>query len=118
MFKRANRRSILLWLAFVAGVIVCLGSVRQISGLWSYAFMITISATIVSLLIWGLSKRKLQASRQNATGLEQLLAKVSKGKREWEVTFDTLSEAIYIFDEKGKIIRVNKAAQSLEDRLR
>jgi two-component system NtrC family sensor kinase len=118
MFNGSNKRNNLLWLGLALTVIVCIGSIRQISGGWSRAFIITIAASIITVVIGSIFKRKRQVSREHATGLEQLLAKVSKGKREWEVTFDTLSEAVYIFDAQGKIIRVNKAAQSLEDRLR
>jgi PAS domain S-box-containing protein len=44
----------------------------------------------------------------------ELFQQVSRGKREWEATFDALTDGIFIFDRSGTLCRVNEAAASLE----
>jgi len=117
MFQQDNQRAALSWLAAVCGGIVLLCLIRFAGG-WSKAAILAIPATIICFVFFRSYQRKVKTSRQQTISHDQLFAKVSKGKREWEVTFDTLTEAIYIFDANGKLIRLNKAAQSLEDRLR
>jgi len=38
---------------------------------------------------------------------------ISKAKKEWEATFDAITDAIFIYDESGRIIRANKAGMEL-----
>jgi PAS domain S-box-containing protein len=44
----------------------------------------------------------------------ELFEQVSRGKHEWEATFDALSDGIFIFDRSGILRRANRAAASLE----
>jgi PAS domain S-box-containing protein len=44
----------------------------------------------------------------------ELFDLVSKGKFEWEATFDALTDGIFIFDENGIVRRVNQTAAALE----
>ncbi len=50
------------------------------------------------------------------TALEraELFDQISRGKREWEATFDALRDGIFIFDRQGVLRRVNEAASALE----
>jgi PAS domain S-box-containing protein len=69
-------------------------------------------------------------SRQVATGVHQarlhaklretvretnaLFELVARGKREWESTFDTMSDAVFLFDARRRLLRANSAAAILE----
>jgi PAS domain S-box-containing protein len=44
----------------------------------------------------------------------ELFEQVSRGKHEWEATFDALTDGIFIFDRSGKLSRVNQVAAALE----
>ena len=46
-----------------------------------------------------------RTARQNA----QLLARVRRGKQEWEQTFDAIGDAIAVFDARGGLLRGNTA---------
>src|SRR5581483_1378418 len=99
--------------ATVAGLVYVL-----ISKSGFHTFVVAVPIAIITHLSYKTYLSKVETSRQQAARLEELFTKVSKGKREWEVTFDSLAEAIYIFDEIGHLIRLNKGAQQLEARLR
>lgn len=45
-----------------------------------------------------------------------LFDQVARGKREWEVTFDAMSDAVYLFDANRRLARANDAASALEGR--
>lgn len=51
-----------------------------------------------------------------AVGIAQaeLFEMVARGKREWETTFDSMSDGIFIFDRNGWLKRVNRAGAALE----
>ena len=53
---------------------------------------------------------------QLAIGIAQaeLFEMVARGKREWESTFDAMSDGIFIFDRGGQLIRVNRAGAAFE----
>ncbi|MDQ5836812.1 MAG: PAS domain-containing protein [Acidobacteriota bacterium] len=53
---------------------------------------------------------------QLATGIAQaeLFEMVARAKRTWEVTFDALSDGIFIFSNERRLMRVNRAGASLE----
>jgi len=44
----------------------------------------------------------------------ELFEQVSRGKHEWEATFDALTDGIFIFDRSGKLSRVNQVGAALE----
>lgn len=44
----------------------------------------------------------------------RLFAQVQRGKVEWELTFDSMSDGIFIFDEAGCLIRANRVAAEME----
>jgi PAS domain S-box-containing protein len=54
---------------------------------------------------------------QLATGIAQaeLFELTKRAKKEWETTFDAMSDGIFIFDQTGKLIRVNRAGAAMED---
>ncbi|MGB7925921.1 MAG: PAS domain S-box protein [Pyrinomonadaceae bacterium] len=54
---------------------------------------------------------------QLATGIAQaeLFEITRRAKKEWETTFDAMSDGIFIFDNAGQLIRVNRAGASMED---
>lgn len=54
---------------------------------------------------------------QLATGIAQaeLLENTKREKKVWETTFNAMSDGIFIFDNKGILIRVNRAGAALED---
>lgn len=56
------------------------------------------------------------AANQVLIALEraELFDQVSRGKNEWETTFDALTDGIFIFDQRGQLRRVNKAAADFE----
>ncbi len=57
------------------------------------------------------------AGDQVLTALQraELFEQVSHGKYEWEATFDALTDGILIFDQKGKLCRVNEAGAAFEN---
>ena len=44
----------------------------------------------------------------------ELFEMVSRGKTEWETTFDAMSDGIFIFDRAGELKRVNRAGAAME----
>jgi PAS domain S-box-containing protein len=54
---------------------------------------------------------------QLATGIAQaeLFELTKRAKKEWETTFDAMSDGIFIFDQTGRLIRVNRAGAAMED---
>jgi PAS domain S-box-containing protein len=54
---------------------------------------------------------------QLATGVAQaeLFEMVARAKKEWESTFDAMSDGIFIFDEDGKLVRVNRAGAAMDN---
>ncbi|NPV75185.1 MAG: response regulator [Anaerolineae bacterium] len=51
-----------------------------------------------------------EKSQQELLERFQTEAIISRAKREWEVTFDAISDPIFLVDSSGKIIRCNQAA--------
>ena len=53
---------------------------------------------------------------QLATGIAQaeLFQLVERGKKDWETTFDAMSDGIFIFDRTGRLMRVNSAGAMME----
>jgi PAS domain S-box-containing protein len=53
---------------------------------------------------------------QLAIGIAQaeLFELVARAKKEWESTFDAMSDGIFIFDRQGQLIRVNRAGAAFE----
>ena len=51
-----------------------------------------------------------------AIGIAQaeLFEMVARGKAEWEITFDAMSDGIFIFDRAGALKRVNRAGAAME----
>lgn len=45
-----------------------------------------------------------------------LFEKVAHAKREWETTFDAMSDAVFLFDAEKRLVRANAAASALENR--
>lgn len=54
---------------------------------------------------------------QLATGIAQaeLFEITRRAKKEWETTFNAMSDGIFIFDRNNQLIRVNRAGASMED---
>ena len=54
---------------------------------------------------------------QLATGIAQaeLFEMVARAKKEWESTFDAMSDGIFIFDRTGKLARVNRAGAAMDN---
>src|ERR1043165_1111336 len=54
---------------------------------------------------------------QLATGIPQaeLFEMTGRAKKEWETTFNAMSDGIFIFDNAGQLIRVNRAGAGMED---
>jgi PAS domain S-box-containing protein len=54
---------------------------------------------------------------QMATGIAQaeLFEMVARAKKEWESTFDAMSDGIFIFDKDGKLVRVNRAGAAMDN---
>ncbi len=53
---------------------------------------------------------------QLATGIAQaeLFEMVARAKKEWESTFDAMSDGIFIFDKDGRLVRVNRAGAAMD----
>jgi PAS domain S-box-containing protein len=53
---------------------------------------------------------------QLATGIAQaeLFEMVARAKKEWESTFDAMSDGIFIFDHTGKLVRANRAGAAMD----
>ncbi len=49
-----------------------------------------------------------------AIGQARLFQQVSRAKREWEATFDAMSDAVFMFDATKRLARMNSAASQLE----
>jgi PAS domain S-box-containing protein len=54
---------------------------------------------------------------QLATGIAQaeLFEMVTRAKKEWESTFDAMSDGIFIFDQNGRLMRVNRAGATMDN---
>ncbi|HEY0547682.1 MAG TPA: PAS domain S-box protein [Pyrinomonadaceae bacterium] len=54
---------------------------------------------------------------QLATGISQaeLYEMAKRARKEWETTFNAMSDGIFIFDNAGQLIRVNRAGAAMED---
>src|ERR1044071_4903346 len=54
---------------------------------------------------------------QLATGIAQaeLFEMTGRAQKEWETTFNAMSDGIFIFDNEGHLIRVNRAGAAMED---
>jgi PAS domain S-box-containing protein len=54
---------------------------------------------------------------QLATGIAQaeLFEMTKRAKKEWEATFNAMSDGIFIFDNHGLLIRVNRTGAAMED---
>jgi PAS domain S-box-containing protein len=54
---------------------------------------------------------------QLATGIAQaeLFEMTKRAKMEWETTFNAMSDGIFIFDNQGQLIRVNRTGAAMED---
>ena len=54
---------------------------------------------------------------QLATGVAQaeLFEMVARAKKEWESTFDAMSDGIFIFDRSGRLSRVNRAGAAMDN---
>ena len=54
---------------------------------------------------------------QLATGIAQaeLFEMVTRAKKEWESTFDAMSDGIFIFDKDGHLVRVNRAGAAMDN---
>jgi PAS domain S-box-containing protein len=54
---------------------------------------------------------------QLATGIAQaeLFEMVARAKKEWESTFDAMSDGIFIFDRSGRLSRVNRAGAAMDN---
>ena len=54
---------------------------------------------------------------QIATGIAQaeLFEMVTRAKKEWESTFDAMSDGIFIFDKDGRLVRVNRAGAAMDN---
>jgi PAS domain S-box-containing protein len=54
---------------------------------------------------------------QLATGIAQaeLFEITKRAKKEWEATFNAMSDGIFIFDNQGHLIRVNRTGAAMED---
>jgi PAS domain S-box-containing protein len=53
---------------------------------------------------------------QLATGIAQaeLFEMVAQAKKQWESTFDAMSDGIFIFDREGRLVRVNRAGAAMD----
>ncbi|MBC7798607.1 MAG: PAS domain S-box protein, partial [Pyrinomonadaceae bacterium] len=49
-----------------------------------------------------------------AIGQAELFETTRRAKSEWETTFDAMSDGVFIFDVKGRVIRVNRAGAMME----
>ncbi|MBC7912390.1 MAG: PAS domain S-box protein, partial [Pyrinomonadaceae bacterium] len=54
---------------------------------------------------------------QLATGIAQaeLYEMAKRARKEWETTFNAMSDGLFIFDNAGQLIRVNRAGATMED---
>jgi PAS domain S-box-containing protein len=62
--------------------------------------------------VYGIAKditEKIEANRI----LSELVEIVGRGKREWEQTFDAMHDAVILYDTEHRVLRVNKATESL-----
>jgi PAS domain S-box-containing protein len=44
----------------------------------------------------------------------RLFEQVARAKVEWETTFDSMSDGVFVFDENGHLVRVNRAGSEME----
>lgn len=57
------------------------------------------------LLLWEHTTAAMEKAR--------LFDQLENAKREWETTFDGMTDGVYVYDERGLILRANKAVQNL-----
>jgi PAS domain S-box-containing protein len=62
--------------------------------------------------VYGIAKditERIEANRQ----LSELVEIVGRGKREWEQTFDTMHDAVILYDTDHHVLRINRATEPL-----
>jgi PAS domain S-box-containing protein len=65
----------------------------------------------------GVHQARLHAKlRESVRETNALFELVSRAKREWESTFDAMSDAVFLFDARRRLARANSAASVLEQR--
>jgi PAS domain S-box-containing protein len=65
----------------------------------------------------GVHQVRLHAKlRETVRETTALFDQVARGKREWEATFDAMSDAVFLFDANRRLARANEAASALESR--
>jgi PAS domain S-box-containing protein len=65
----------------------------------------------------GVHQVRLHAKlRETVRETTALFEQVARGKREWEATFDAMSDAVFLFDQHRRLLRANSAASALENR--
>jgi len=94
----------------------CVGS-REV---WNFARLVPMfddggSVSTVLGVVMDITDRKLaeEALRQSEQLLQREFLNVQRAKQEWEITFDTISDPIFIHDKNCRIIRANKAYQEV-----
>lgn len=83
---------------------------------WSEA-EVGLAEAVAKQVATGVHQVRLHAKlRETVREQTALLDQVARGKREWEATFDAMSDAVLIFDATGRVLRSNSAASALTGR--
>jgi PAS domain S-box-containing protein len=75
-------------------------------------------STIRELRHWTTADIEVAKAVADQTGIAiaqaELFEMVTRAKKEWESTFDAMSDGIFIFDRSGRLIRVNRAGAAMD----
>lgn len=78
---------------------------------------VALAESVARQVATGVHQARLHAKlRENVRETKLLFDQVCRGKREWEATFDAMSDAVFMFDANKRLARANSAASVLENR--
>jgi len=91
------------------------GGKGQGSPYWARALLAVSVGAILLLMIFAYILQAMVRKRTSELNMEleerkKLLAELSQGKRDWEETFDTITDIITIHDRDFTVVRANRAA--------
>jgi PAS domain S-box-containing protein len=76
-----------------------------------------LAESVAKQVATGVHQVRLHAKlRENVRETTALFDQVARAKREWEATFDAMSDAVFMFDANRRLLRANEAASLLENR--
>jgi len=75
-----------------------------------YVFIVAVPILMLTYYSYKTYLDRVETSAKHAAEMSALYEQVSDAKREWEVTFDSMQDPLFMFDSEGRLERLNTAA--------